>query len=403
MPTQNHTPIGVEAYARARSIRDLTDPATGPHALQMLLERIVSQLQRSWSCDVLVNRADPVVTIADNYDRLHYAPEAAARDARYARYVSDATLLRTHTSAMIPPLLRSLAHDPTPPTDVLLVCPGIVYRRDTIDSLHTGEPHQADLWRIRKGTPLDTHDLDEMVRLLTQSVLPDLEYRAAPAAHPYTTDGLQVDVADDGRWVEIGECGLALPALLHECSLDTRDWSGLAMGIGLDRLLMLAKHIDDIRLLRSEDPRIASQMLDLSPYRAVSDQPPIRRDLSVAVANDVTPEEIGDRVREALGGHVASLENVEILSETPYDRMPDAALQRIGMRPGQKNVLLRIIIRHLERTSTSEEANDLRDRVYSALHEGDAHQWANRATIPPPNSNNIALRGEGRSRCRSRR
>jgi phenylalanyl-tRNA synthetase alpha chain len=392
MPVQNHTPISAEAYARARSSRDLTDAAAGPHAMQMLLHVIVSQLERAWSCDVVVNRADPLVTLADNYDRLHYPGEAAARDARYARYVSNATLLRTHTSAMIPPLLRTLAGDPSPPPDVLLVCPGIVYRRDTIDRLHTGEPHQADLWRIRRGKPLDIDDLAEMIRLVTQAVLPNLEYRGVPAVHPYTTNGIQVDVCDDGRWVEIGECGLALPALLQESGLDTRDWSGLAMGLGLDRLLMLAKRIDDIRLLRSEDPRITQQMLDLSRYRPVSDQPAIRRDLSVAVADDVTAEEIGDRVRDALGDHVVSLETIEILSETPYDMMPAAALQRIGMRPGQKNVLLRIVIRHLERTSTSEEANELRDRVYSAVHEGDVWQWATTTTTTNNNVNRLHRR-----------
>ena len=117
-------------------------------------------------------------------------------------------------------------------------------------------------------------------------------------------------------------------------------------------------------------------MLDLEPYRPVSMQPPVRRDLSVAVDASRTPEELGDRVRQALGERVESLESVEVLAETAYDAVPPPARARIGLQPGQKNVLVRIVIRDLVRTLTSQEANRLRDAVYAALHEGIAWQWA---------------------------
>ncbi len=94
---------------------------------------------------------------------------------------------------------------------------------------------------------------------------------------------LQIDVLEGGEWVEIGECGLAHPRLLAECGHDPGRVTGLAMGLGLDRLLMLRKGIPDIRLLRSSDPRISRQLLDLEPYRAVSSMPPVRRDLSLAL------------------------------------------------------------------------------------------------------------------------
>jgi phenylalanyl-tRNA synthetase alpha chain len=139
---------------------------------------------------------------------------------------------------------------------------------------------------------------------------------------------------------------------------------------------MLRKGIDDIRLLRSSDPRITEQMLDLSPYRAVSRQPAIRRDMSVAIDADITAEEIGDRVRGALGSKAGAVELVEVLGETPYDAMPPQALARIGMRRGQKNVLVRVVLRDLERSLTHGEANELRDCIYAALHEGDRGQWA---------------------------
>jgi phenylalanyl-tRNA synthetase alpha chain len=372
------TVLSATQLARALSVRDLADPAAGPHAMQRLAARIRGALERAWGCAAVERREGPIVTVAENYDALHYPPGGAARDARYTRYVTPHTLLRTQTTAMIPPLLRELAAHP--PADVLLLTPGLVYRRDTIDRLHTGEPHQMDAWRIA-ARPLGREELRRMAALAIHAVLPGAEHRLIDAVHPYTVDGLQIDVLHRGAWVEVGECGLALPALLREAGLDTDTYHGLAMGLGLDRLLMLAKGIDDIRLLRSADPRVAGQMLDLEPYRPVSNQPPVRRDLSIAVPACRQPEELGDRVRAALGDRARALEAVEVMAETPYDRVPPVARERIGMRPGQKNVLVRVVIRDLDRTLTRDEANALRDAVYAAVHEGDAWQWASAA--PP--------------------
>ena len=282
------------------------------------------------------------------------------------------------TSALVPRALRRLAA--TPPEDLLLVCPGLVYRRDVIDRLHTGEPHQVDLWRIRRGLPLGPADLAAMVEAVARASAPLRPVRTTPATHPYTEQGLQVDVADRDGWVEIGECGLASTALLVESGLP-EDTSGLAMGLGLDRLLMLRKGIDDIRLLRSTDPRVAGQMLDLGPYRPVSRGPAIRRDLSLAVPAAMTLEEMGDEVRTALGERAREVESVELLGETSSGSLSATAAARLGIRPGQKNVLLRLVLRSLERTLTSEEANDLRDAAYAALHRGLSHSWARGA--PP--------------------
>ena len=376
-----------DAYLRAVTLRDLTDPAAGPHALQQLVDAVRDALTARWGCEARVHRADPVVPLEHNYDRLHYPPGGAARDARYTRYVSETTVLRTQTSAMVPALLAEVSHDP--PTDVVLLCPGLVYRRDQIDRLHTGEPHQMDVWRVARRR-LDLRDLHGMVDAVLGAVLPGAEHRLNASPHPYTVGGVEIEVRAGDAWVEVGECGLALPAILDEAGLLSDAWSGLAMGLGLDRILMLAKGIDDIRILRADDPRIAAQMLDLEPYRPVSSQPPVRRDLSVAVDASRTPEELGDRVRQALGDRVESLESVEVLSETGYDDLPPPARERIGMEAGQKNVLVRIVIRHLARTLTSDEANRLRDAVYASLHEGSAWQWA---AAPPAEMEPIATGG----------
>jgi len=359
--------------------RDLSDPAEGPHAIQLLIGRAVAELSRAWSCEVRWCRGPRVVPVADNYDRLGYAAEAITRDTRYTRYVDAGHMLRSHSSAMVPPALRGLAGEPG--GDVLLACPGIVYRRDAIDWQHTGTPHQLDLWRITRRAMTGT-DLDEMIAVLLAALAPGLPHREQLRTHPYTRHGRQVDVYQDGRWVEVWECGLAHPGVLAAAGLNGS--SGLALGMGVDRLLMLVKRIPDIRLLRSGDPRVAGQMLGLAAYQPVSFMPAITRDLSVAVSDDDDEETVGGRVRDALGADAGRVEEVRVLSATAYQQLPASAISRLGARPGQKNLLVRVVLRDLDQTLTSEAANVLRDRIYRALHKGTQHQWAGGGCIQVP-------------------
>jgi phenylalanyl-tRNA synthetase alpha chain len=341
--------------------------------MQLLVDAIADALEGAWGCPVRRYRAGPVVTVEDNYGVLGYPADAPAREARYSRYVDAGHMLRAHTTAMVPAALRALADAP----DQVVACPGLVYRRDVVDRLHVGEPHQLDLWRARRDAPLRDADLDEMVELVVAAVLPGAEWRTLRTTHPYTTAGREVEVLVGGEWVELLECGLAGTHVLAAGGLDGGRWSGLALGLGLDRAVMLRKGIGDIRLLRADDPRVAGQMLGLEPYREVSSMPPTARDLSIAVAAGVDAEELGDRVRRALDPEdLDAVEEVGIVAETPRAELPPQAIARIGLRPGQKNVLLRLVLRHPTRTLTAEEANAVRNRVYAAVHEGDAHQWA---------------------------
>ena len=90
-------------------MRDLSEPAEGPHAIQILIDRAAEKLSRAWNCEVRWCRGPRVVPVADNYDRLGYVAEAITRDTRYTRYVDAGHMLRSHSSAMIPPALRRLA------------------------------------------------------------------------------------------------------------------------------------------------------------------------------------------------------------------------------------------------------------------------------------------------------
>jgi phenylalanyl-tRNA synthetase alpha chain len=372
--------IDLEQLRAALALRDLTDASQGAHAMQAMCDGLAAALRTAWSAPVRVVRGSPVVTARDNYDRLYYPPDGVARDARYTRWIGPGVLLRSQTSAAIPPALDALAADAAW-RDVVVACPGLVYRRECIDRHHVGEPHQIDLWRIRRGGgALGEDDLRAMIAAVVEAALPGWRWRATPSQHPYTQHGLQIDAASaDDDWLEIGECGLAAPRVLADAGLDPATTSGLAMGLGLDRLVMLRKQVPDIRLLRARDPRVAEQMLDLAPYRAVSAMPPIVRDLSIAVDADDTAEDLGDRVRAALGDRAVAVESVAVLSATAHDALPAAARARIGLAPGQRNLLVRVVLRDLERTLTAAEANELRDRIYAALHRGAAHQWAARA------------------------
>jgi phenylalanyl-tRNA synthetase alpha chain len=101
----------------------------------------------------------------------------------------------------------------------------------------------------------------------------------------------------------------------------------------------------------------------------------------VAVDSAEDDETLGDQVRDALGPEAEAVEDVTILSSTSCSDLPSAALARLGARPEQLNLLVRVVLRRLDRTLTDAEANDLRDRIYAGLHRGTAWQWT-RAVHP---------------------
>src|SRR6478735_4144298 len=180
------------------TLRDLSDPAHGPHAMQLLLDQVASALGTAWGVPADVIRTGPVVSIADNYDRLGYDAAAVTRDSRYSRYVDADTMLRSHTTAAIPRLLDALDNDAD--HDRVLVLPGLVYRRDTIDRTHVGEPHQVDLWRIRSAPELGDGELTEITGLLV-----DLEPWRPVSRLPAMRRDLSVVVDEDVDEESLGD------------------------------------------------------------------------------------------------------------------------------------------------------------------------------------------------------
>ncbi|HWC21865.1 MAG TPA: hypothetical protein VG502_06155 [Flexivirga sp.] len=368
MTTNQTDHLSDDELRAALELRDLTDPDAGPHAMQQLDDEIVRAVARLSGSEVRRVRHSPLVSVAANYDALGYGAADVTRNGRYSRYVSPTVMLRSHTSAMMPVALAS--HDGV--DNVLYAAAGLAYRRDAIDRTHTGEPHQLDLWRVGRTTSWTADDLVAQLGAIADAVLPGCRWRVTSSLHSYTVGGLQLDVWDDasGEWLELAEGGLVAPWLLDAAGLPSERWTGVAAGLGLDRALMLRKHVPDIRLLRSGDPRVARQMLDLSSYQPISMMPPVRRDLSVVLRWGTDEEVLGDRIRSALGDRAEDLEAVELVGVTSYDDLPEGARRRLGLRAGQVNALVRMTLRAIDHTLTADEANRLRDAVYLAIHEG---------------------------------
>ena len=349
-----------EELNKSLQVTDLTLDSN--HAIGIITNEIIKSLNDKYNISPTIIKDSPIVNSKDNYDNLYYPQDTITKSSRYTRWINDTTLLRTQMTSSIPPALKSITKD------TLLVCPGIVYRRDVVDKTHVGEPHQMDIWRITKDIVYTREDLLELVQCVIDSVLPGVEWRYNETSHYYTKDGIEVEVYVNGNWLELLECGLALPKLLDDSGLDSNIWSGLAMGIGLDRSVMLRKGINDIRILRSENPRIKNQMCDLSTYTEVSTQPATKRDMSIAIDVNVDIEQLGDKIRTLIESNI--IEEITIKGEWLYSELPTHVSERLGMNPNMKNVLLSIVIRPLDITMTSEEANEIYDYLYSNLHEG---------------------------------
>mgnify|MGYP002778872218 FL=1 len=210
----------------------------------------------------------------------------------------------------------------------------------------------------------------QLVNLIFNTLMPGYEPIVYEADHPYTLDGIEVYVDAGGQMIEILEAGLAHPEVLKESGLNPEEYTGLALGAGLDRILMVRKQLPDIRLIRAKDERIQKQMTNLESYTSVSSMPPISRDISYSTMNDYSEEDVSESIRLALGDEVNLLEEVKILNQTSYNDLPDIAKERLGIEPSQKNVLVRVVLRSLDQTLTKEYANNLLDKVYIQINQG---------------------------------
>ena len=366
-------PLTKEKLNEYLAIPDLTE-SRQPHAISLLYKRVADNMREAHEgSDVRVYRKDPIVTIADNYDNLLIAADNISRSSTYTHYVDNKHVLRTHTTAQIPGILRELAATRKDWNDVVILLPGLAYRRDVTDKKHVGQVHMLEMWRIvktGKDKPIIKDDLLKVVKGVANTAAPGWKLRIIDSPHPYTKQGIEVNAVLGDRDIEILECGLINDQILENAGFDSSEYSGWALGMGLDRLVMTLKDISDVRYLRSTNPKIAAQMKDLEKYHEVSSQPAIQRDMSYGVPTSYVEEDVNEDIREALGDKQNILESVEILSETAYEDLPQKIQERLGISSNQKNVLVRITLRHLERTLENKEANKIYSDIYKKINHG---------------------------------
>ena len=366
-------PLTKEKLNEYLAIPDLTE-SRQPHAISLLYKRVADNMREAHEgSDVRVYRKDPIVTVADNYDNLLIAADNISRSSTYTHYVDNKHVLRTHTTAQIPGILRELAATRKDWNDVVILLPGLAYRRDVTDKKHVGQVHMLEMWRIvktGKDKPIIKDDLLKVVKGVANTAAPGWKLRIIDSPHPYTKQGFEVNAVLGDRDIEILECGLINDQILENAGFDSSEYSGWALGMGLDRLVMTLKDISDVRYLRSTNPKIAAQMKDLEKYHEVSSQPAIQRDMSYGVPTSYVEEDVNEDIREALGDKQNILESVEILSETAYEDLPQKIQERLGISSNQKNVLVRITLRHLERTLENKEANKIYSDIYKKINHG---------------------------------
>ena len=133
---------------------------------------------------------------------------------------------------------------------------------------------------------------------------------------------------------------------------------------------MIIKAIDDIRVLRSSDPRIQRQLVNLDKFVAVSDQPQTRRVLSYSASMDKTEEDVCEEIRDELGLNAVYLEEIKY-AEITYEGLPDKARGNLGIRPDQKNVVATLTFRSLAGSLPRAQVNEWMRQLYPKLNEGE--------------------------------
>jgi len=213
------------------------------------------EVETEWHCfDALNTPADHPAR--DMQDTL-YMPKAF-RSADAPRKADEAILLRTHTSSV---QVRTMLSRKPP---FRIVAPGRCFRRDAVDATHSANFHQVEgLWIDRNVTLADLRGvLDFFVK---ETFGADAEIRLRPSFFPFTEPSFEMDLRSpnlgrlSNRWLEIMGCGLVDPKVLELCGLDPNEWSGLAFGLGLERITMLVHGIDDIRHFYNNDTRFLRQ------------------------------------------------------------------------------------------------------------------------------------------------
>ncbi len=198
-----------------------------------------------------------------NFEALNIPAHHPARAMHDTFYINPTTVLRTHTS---PVQVRTMKAQQPP---IRVICPGRVYRCDS-DLTHTPMFHQMEGLLVDKDVSFA--DLKGIVQnFLKVFFEKELAVRFRPSYFPFTEPSAEVDIACvmcDGKgcrvckqtgWLEVMGCGVVHPNVFEHANIDSEQYTGLAFGMGIERLAMLRYGVNDLRLFFENDLRFLQQ------------------------------------------------------------------------------------------------------------------------------------------------
>jgi len=176
-----------------------------------------------------------------NFDMLNIKESHPARQMHDTFYVNNKkNVLRTHTS---PVQIRGMLQNKPP---FAFISGGKVYRKDD-DATHLPMFHQVEGIYVDKDVTFS--QLKDLIYKIIHSLFgEEIELRFRPSYFPFTEPSAEVDIlSEEGKWLEILGCGIVNPVVLENCNIDSTKFSGLAFGLGVERIAMLKHGVTDIR------------------------------------------------------------------------------------------------------------------------------------------------------------
>ena len=238
-------------------------PAGSRHPVTLMRNRIVDIFQR---LSFTVAEGPEIEDDWHNFTALNLDENHPARDMQDTFYLSTdpAILLRTHTSNV---QIREMERQKPP---IRIICPGRVYRNETISARSHCFFHQVE------GLYIDEHvsfaDLKQTLYFFVKEMFGnDVSIRFRPSYFPFTEPSAEMDIScllckGDGcavckrtGWLEILGCGMVHPNVLRNCGIDPEKYTGFAFGMGVERPALLKYGITDIRLFSENDVRFLEQ------------------------------------------------------------------------------------------------------------------------------------------------
>jgi len=198
-----------------------------------------------------------VETDFHNFTALNMPPNHPARsgfDTMFVQHGSPgSTLLRTHTS---PVQIRVMQEWDLP---IYAVMPGRVFRRDTPDATHMPVFHQIEGLVVDKG--ITFAHLAGTIEAFTKAFFgSDFTSRLRPNYFPFTEPSAEFDVrSSNGKWIELGGCGMVHPNVLRAGGVDPEVYTGFAFGFGIDRMAKERHDVADLREMYANDLRFVRQ------------------------------------------------------------------------------------------------------------------------------------------------